>query len=72
MAIGSGILAGRHHLTPGPAFAMLRRHARSHNRPLTCLAGDVICGNADFAGSGQRRASHEDPAYRLTSRDTTI
>jgi len=41
-----GILAERLQTTPDEAFIMLRRYSRSHNYPLTQLAGDVIRGTA--------------------------
>ena len=43
-----GILAERLQTTPDDAFLILRGYARDHNRPLTQLAGDVICGTASI------------------------
>lgn len=42
-----GILAERRGVEPGQAFAVLRSHARSHNRRLTEVAGEVVAGNLD-------------------------
>ncbi|MGO9672358.1 MAG: ANTAR domain-containing protein, partial [Streptosporangiaceae bacterium] len=33
---------------PDEAFIILRRYARDHNRPLTQLAADVICGSVSI------------------------
>jgi GAF domain-containing protein len=54
-----GVLAERHQMTPDQAFGMLRRYARNNNRPLTELAGDVIRGTADIAGTSQARTRPE-------------
>lgn len=42
-----GVLATRHAMTPGEAFDLLRKHARSHQRPLRDVAGEVVAGQAD-------------------------
>jgi GAF domain-containing protein len=60
-----GILAERIQMTPDEAFIILRRYARSHNRPLTQLAGDVIRGTAtitDIARAAVRSADRGSPA----------
>jgi transcriptional regulator with GAF, ATPase, and Fis domain len=44
-----GILAERLQATPDDAFIILRRYARDHNRPLTQLAADVICGSVSIS-----------------------
>ena len=49
-----GILAERHGVTPDQAFITLRRYARTHNRPLTVLACEVVGGTAEITG-GQAR-----------------
>jgi RNA polymerase sigma-70 factor (ECF subfamily) len=41
-----GILAERLRVTPDEAFVLLRRYARTHNRPLGQLAGDIARGTA--------------------------
>lgn len=42
-----GILAERRGVEPDKAFTALRSHARSHNRRLSDVAGDVVAGDLD-------------------------
>ncbi|MET7575584.1 ANTAR domain-containing protein [Streptomyces sp. NPDC005492] len=42
-----GVLATRRAMTPDEAFDRLRKHARSRQRPLRDVAGEVVAGYAD-------------------------
>jgi GAF domain-containing protein len=65
-----GILAERMRVTPDQAFIVLRAYSRTHNYPLTQLAGDVISGTADMlAGSPARtQPARTRPAGDLPAR----
>jgi len=50
-----GILAERLRVTPDHAFLILRDYARSNNRPLTQLAGDVITGTVGIVAASKAK-----------------
>ena len=57
-----GALAERHAMSADQAFNALRRYARSHNRRLTELAGEVILGTVSISHAdtrGEHRARRQ-------------